>query len=303
MRILKYTIKNILRNKFLSFSSILVLTLIIFFINILLLLNYTTKYIINNVNSRLTISLNLKSWYTNENSEIIDLISNIKAFNKNLSVSYISAEEAFKVLSSRDPELAKIVESEKNNPLPSSILVKNIWLTEYENIDKIIIKYKNIIVYDEEKSKKNITDYKAQYQKINDVIKIFTSIQYWIYSIIWFFIFSVFIIIYNIVWNFVFFYREEIKITKLVWWDNVFVYWPFSLQWVIYTLIASFLSIVIFIYLIKTINIYLIDDFPKFINNFLFLNYRYFLIEIWVISIVWAISWFLSSVRFINAKV
>ncbi|MBP8016460.1 hypothetical protein KAZ01_00485, partial [Candidatus Gracilibacteria bacterium] len=84
-------------------------------------MNYTTKYIINNVNSRLTISLNLKSGYTNENSEIIDLISNIKAFNKNLSVSYISAEEAFKVLSSRDPELAKIVESEKNNPLPSSI--------------------------------------------------------------------------------------------------------------------------------------------------------------------------------------
>ena len=59
MRILKYAIKNIKRNAFLSLSSILVLSLIIFFINILILVNFTTDELIVNINKRLSLSLTL----------------------------------------------------------------------------------------------------------------------------------------------------------------------------------------------------------------------------------------------------
>jgi cell division protein FtsX len=110
----------------------------------------------------------------------------------------------------------------------------------------------------------------------------------------------VFIIIYNIIGNFIFFYRDEIKITKLVWGDNIFIYWPFSVQGLLYTAFSSILSIIIFIYIIKTVNIYLIDDFPWFINRFLKLNSQYFLYEIFWISLIWLISWFLSSHKFIS---
>lgn len=303
MRILKYALKNIKRNAFLSFSSVLVLSLIIFFINILLLVNFTVDSITNNVNDRLTISLNLKSSYTNENSEVVELITNIKLFNKALNVTYISQDDAFSVLKKRDPELAKVIESERDNPLPSSILIKNIWLSEYEWLDKIISKYKNIIFYDENKSKKAITDYKNQFEKINSLIKVLQSIKIWIYSIIVFFMFSVFIIIYNTIWNFVFFYKDEIKITKLVWWDNFFIYGPFSIQWIIYTFLASFISIVLFVYIIKTVNIYLIDDFPKFINLFLLKNSPFFFYQMILLMFIWAISWFLSSQKFIKGKI
>lgn len=303
MRILKYALKNIKRNAFLSFSSILVLSLIIFFINILLLVNFTVDSISDNINDRLTISLNLKSSYTNENSEVIELITNIKLFDKALKVTYISQDDAFSILRKRDPELARVIESEKDNPLPSSILIKNIWLSEYEGLDKIISKYKNIIFYDENKSKKAITDYKNQFEKINSLIKVLQSIKIWIYSIIVFFMFSVFIIIYNTIWNFVFFYKDEIKITKLVWWDNFFIYWPFSIQWIIYTFLSSFISILIFVYIIKTVNIYLIDDFPKFINLFLLKNSPYFFYQMILLMFIWALSWFLSSLKFIKGKI
>ncbi len=302
MRILKYAIKNIIRNKFLSFSAFLVLSLMIFFINILILSNYTTNYLIEKINSKLTISIYLKQWYTNTNSEVIDLILNIKSLNKDLWVKYVSSQDAFLILQEQDPDLASIIEPDQENPLPSSIFVEKIWFNEYEILDSVISKYKNIIVYDENKSKKNIIDYKAQYERINYVIKIFKYIQYWIYCIICFFVFAVFIIIYNTIWNFIFFYREEIKITKLVWWDNIFIYGPFSLQWLIYTIISAIISIIIFFYIIKTINIYMISDFPKFINNFIQLNYKYFIIEILILSITWIFSWFLSSIRFINTK-
>lgn len=300
MRILKYALKNTKRNAFLSLSSILVLSLIIFFINILLLVNYTTGYLINNINSRLTISLNLKPWYTSENSEVIELISSIKSFDSVLKTDYVSSEDAFSILKNRDPELAKVVETEKDNPLPSSIIVKNIGLNQYEWFDAIVSKYKNIISYDEQKSRKVIWDYKNQYDRINSVIKVLNSIKFWVFSVIGFFVFSVFIIIYNTIWNFIFFYRDEIKITKLVWWDNIFIYGPFTIQWIIYTFVSSFLSITIFIYLIKTINFYLIDDFPKFVNAFLVSNFSNFLAEFFLMIFIWAFSWFISSRKFIN---
>jgi cell division protein FtsX len=59
-RIAKYSIKNILRNKFLSFSSVLVLTLLMFFINILVVLHDVSFKLIDSINSKLTISLYLE---------------------------------------------------------------------------------------------------------------------------------------------------------------------------------------------------------------------------------------------------
>lgn len=300
MRILKYALKNIKRNAFLSFSSVLVITLIIFFINILLLVNYTTDELIKNINSRLTLSLTLNKGYTNENSDVIDLIKWIREISSELKVAYVSPEEALETMRKRDPDLTRVVESDTENPLPSTIKVENIAINQYEELNKAIEKHKSAIVYDEKKFKKKIIDYKAQYDRIDSIIKVFNSIKIGIYSIIWFFIFSVFIIIYNIIGNFIFFYRDEIKITKLVWGDNIFIYGPFSLQWLIYTLFSCLLSLIVFLYIIKTINIYLIEDFPKFINRFLDANYRYFFIEIWGISIVWMISWFMSSYKFIG---
>lgn len=300
MRIFKYAIKNIQRNMFLSFSSVLVLTLIIFFINILMLVNFTTDEIIKNINSRLTISISLNKWYTNENSEVIELISWIRSVDRELTVTYISPEEALSVIKNRDPELTKVVESDSENPLPASIKIENIWLREYSNINDVISKYKWVIVYDETKFKKRLVDYKTQYDRIDNVIKVFHSIKLWIYAIIWFFIFSVFIIIYNIIGNFIFFYRDEIKITKLVWWDNIFIYWPFSIQWLLYTGFSSVLSLLIFVYIIKTVNIYLIDNFPQFINSFLIAYWYFFFYEIIWVWLIWTISWFLSSHKFIN---
>ena len=300
MRILKYALKNIKRNAFLSLSSVLVLTLIIFFINILLLVNYTTDNLIQNINQRLTMSVTLNKGYTNENSEVIELISWIRVLGNWILVTYVSPEEAFSTMRERDPELTKLIEDPNENPLPASIKIENIWIGEYDKLDVVIVKYKSAIVFDEKRFKKKIIDYKAQYERINSVIKVFNSIKLWIYSIISFFLFSVFIIIYNIIGNFIFFYRDEIKITKLVWWDNVFIYWPFSVQGFLYTLFSSVLSFLIFLYIIKTVNIYLIDDFPWFINRFLRLNSQYFIYEIVGISLIWLISWFLSSQKFIS---
>jgi len=77
-RIAKYSLKNIMRNKFLSFSSILVLTLLMFFINILIILHDVSFKLIDSINSKMTISLYLKDGYDKNSIEVIDLINDIK---------------------------------------------------------------------------------------------------------------------------------------------------------------------------------------------------------------------------------
>lgn len=76
-RLLKYAIKNILRNKFLSFSSVLVLALLMFFINILMIMHNLSNNLIEAVNSKLTISLYLKDEFPKDNLEVVKLMDDI----------------------------------------------------------------------------------------------------------------------------------------------------------------------------------------------------------------------------------
>jgi cell division protein FtsX len=79
MRIFKYAIKNMIRSGFLSFSSILVVALMSFFVNILGFLEYSMNTIIDTINTRISISVNLKGGYTNDHADIKALLEGIHA--------------------------------------------------------------------------------------------------------------------------------------------------------------------------------------------------------------------------------
>lgn len=299
MRILKYALKNTIRNPFLSFSSILVISLLVFFINVLFFIEYVTSSITANINDRMSISLNLKSGYTADNAEVIECISALKQASSMVQVDYISREAAFEVLKKRDPELSRVIEGDKENPLPSSIVIKNIPLAEYPNIDAVVKRYTGIVQYDEERSKKSLTDYRAQYERIQGLINILLSVRYGIYGIIGFFVFAVFIIIYNSIGNFVFFYRDEIKIIRLVGGENLFIYGPFALQGIFYTGLAYIIGTSLFSLLVKSINFSLITNFPRLIDTFFTLYGPILLAEFGVVVFVGFLSGLLSSYRFI----
>ncbi len=64
MRILKYALKNIIRNPILSLSSIFVIGLLIFFVNILIFVLFASERFIASVNSRISFTINFQSGYT-----------------------------------------------------------------------------------------------------------------------------------------------------------------------------------------------------------------------------------------------
>lgn len=135
-RLFRYGAKNILRNTFLSASSILILTLLMFFINILLVLHDVSFRIIDGVNDKLTISLYLNDEYNKNSVEVIDLQSDIKRAIPEIKLQYKTKDEVLEELRERDPELVNILE--RQNPLPETISLGDIPLKSYDTLNEII---------------------------------------------------------------------------------------------------------------------------------------------------------------------
>lgn len=297
-RILKYAVKNILRNKFLSLSSILVLTLLIFFINILFVLHNVTLKVMNSINDKLTISLYLKDDYDKNSTETLGLLNDISTYFPNIKIDFKSKDQVMEELKEKDAELVRILNSDWVNPLPATISISNIKLNEYEGLDDMIEKRMFIFMDTNKDQKNNVSNYKDQYDNIIKVINTIKTLQMGLYFIIGVFVISIFVIVYSIISNFIFYYRDEIYITKLVWGWNIFIYWPFSLQWVIYVLLSFIFSIFLFFILLKNIN-FLFSSFSykEFVFNNASLNL--FMMEILIFSALWALSGYFSSKKYI----
>ncbi|MDR3150187.1 MAG: permease-like cell division protein FtsX [Candidatus Peribacteria bacterium] len=173
-RIFKYSIKNSLRNKFLTFSSILVLTLLMLFVNILSMLQNISNTLINSINSKLTISLYIKDEYTETSLEIGDLINEIEKLNKSIQVEYKTKDKILSEIRQREPDLVKIIE--KDNPLPDTIVISNIGITDYEKLNDLIIRREYLLANDESQNN-YFANYTTQYKKIQDIISILHILQ------------------------------------------------------------------------------------------------------------------------------
>jgi len=299
-KLLKYSIKNILRNKFLSISSILVLTLLMFFINLLLVVHHTSFELINYVNNKMSISLYLDDKYDKNSKDVIDLIEKLKSTSLVSNIKYKSQDEVLEEIKKQDIELVRILE--KQNPLPNTITISKIPLSDYEKLN-YIIEWKLYLFswnkQDINKSNEVFSSYKAQYSRITSIITKLKALGVWLYVIIGIFVFAIWIITYSIIWNFIYYYRDEIYITKLVWGSKAFIYGPFSLQWMMYSIIAFFISLSMFYIFIK---FWVTAIFgTTYSLDFVFVNSNIiFPLELLLFMIIWAFSWYFSSKKYLN---
>jgi len=329
-RILKYSVKNILRNKFLSISSVLVLGILIFFINILVILHNVSINLISEVNSKLTISLYLKDNLTENSLETIEFLKDLQAVSPDIIARFNSKEKVLADLEKRDGELVKILE--RDNPLPPTISIEWISLDRYEELNDVISTRRVLLlewggdkdnvlaagtgalsatgskvldfgleVNENEKIKENVYSYTSQYDRINQITFILNTLKYGLYFIISIFFLSIGVIVYSVIGNFVYYYRNEIYITKLVWGSNIFIYWPFSLQWLIYVFVAFVISILMFFVVFDNASFVIGEDTSTFASYIFNENFnKILLIELLVFSVLWLFSWFLSSKKYLK---
>lgn len=289
--IAKYSVKNILRNKFLTISTILVLTLLMFFINVLWILDSVSLKIISEINSKMSISLYLKEWISRESLEVITLRNNIKNVDEKINFDYKTKEQNLLEMKQKDPELVKILEND--NPLPETIILSNIKIEDYESVNRAIENQLSIFT-NNEIDKDYFANYTTQYKRINQVTFILNTLKLWLEIVILIFFISIAIITYSVIWNFIYYYKNEIYITRLVWWSKSFIYGPFIMQWIIYSIFSFFVSLLIFLLLLKNLNIAFWEYFQFEVSkNLTFLQLIIFIFIGWI-------SWYLSSRKYLK---
>ncbi len=299
-RLFKYATKNILRNTFLSVSSVIILTLLMFFINILLVLHDVSFRIIDSINERLTISLYLDEEYDKNSIEVIDLQNDLKKAVPEISITYKTKDEVLEELRERDPELVNILE--RQNPLPETITLENIPLKKYEKLNSVI--ENKLFVLTENASEwdlvweESFSTYTRQFERIDKVISTLNILQIGLYIIIVTFIVSIAIIVYSIIGNFIYYYKDEIYITRLVWWSKLFIYGPFSLQGMMYVGVSFIIATSLFLFLLS--NLRYVFQLSEFSQVYTWNLPSVLLLEAIVFLTVGGISWFLSSRRYLK---
>jgi len=296
-RIAKYSAKNILRNKFLSLSSILVLTLLMFFINILVILHDVSIKLISSINSKLTISLYLEDGYDRNSVEIIDLINDIKYIwwwigtYWPIVVDYKTKEDILEDIRVKEPWLVKILE--RSNPLPETIVLSDIRLDQYTELNRVI-ENKLFVLSKEDADREYFANYSSQYEKITNIISVLDILQLGLYIIITIFLISISIIIYSVIWNFIYYYKDEIYITRLVGGSKEFIYGPFVIQGSIYSFIAFSLSLFIFLVILNNVNTAFSDLY------YFHISIPVFLLEMILFVLIWWMAWYLSSKKYLK---
>lgn len=148
MQLLRYAIKNIFRNIFLSISSILIIGLLVFFVNILFLVIFSTDRFIHNINDRISISINFQDQYDNTQIRSREFLSGVTNSFSGIVVDYISREDALVILTQRNPDLANLIEND-SNPLPNSVRLSNISLDQYRPLNIFIGRFRDVLQYNQ----------------------------------------------------------------------------------------------------------------------------------------------------------
>lgn len=273
MNIFRYAWQNILRNLSLSFSSVLVIWLLIFFVNILLFVLYASDRFIDHINDRIFITINLKPWYTDKQVRSQDLIAEIESSFTGSSVEYIPQDEGLKILWNRNPDLVSIVENRDENPLPNVMRISGIAVSQYQKLDTHITKYQDILQYDGSNASKKLLDYRSQYRQIEQAVKMMQGLKNFVYFLIALFLATVFLVVNVIIRNFIHHFQDEISIIELVWGNSVFIYGPFVLQGIFYTVMWVFVSLGFFGSLQFLIPF---EKFPFWYKEFFEIFYQYF---------------------------
>jgi len=107
-----------------------------FFINLLLVVHHTSFELINYVNNKMSISLYLDDKYDKNSKDVIDLIEKLKSTSLVSNIKYKSQDEVLEEIKKQDIELVRILE--KQNPLPNTITISKIPLSDYEKLNYII---------------------------------------------------------------------------------------------------------------------------------------------------------------------
>lgn len=230
-RIIKFSLQDIFRNIWLSLVTVTILILALFSVNVLLVVRVVSNTAVEAVREKIDISLYLREDASEDQIKALEVqLSNIKNVKE---VEYISRAEALSIFQERNkenPEILSALQELGNNPLTASLIIKPDNAESIEELENSLNRLDNDII-----ESRNFTDYELMLGKINNITNKINAVGMLI-SLMFGFI-SI-LVVYNSIRVAIYTHRKEIAIMRLVGASNKFIYMPFLLSGLIYSVVA-----------------------------------------------------------------
>lgn len=299
-RIIRSGYHNFIRSGVTSIASILIMIVTLFVITSLIFIQVALHSSLDSIKEKVDVTVYFVQ-DTNE-SDIKDVESALEKLPEVKSIVYTSAEDAlnqFKEKHSNDYLTLQALDELNSNPLGATLNIKAKDPSQYESISKY---FEN----DNALSKGSLTiidkiDYhqnKVVIDRLNAIISGASKLGFAVSLML---ILISIIITFNTIRLIIYMSREEINVMRLVGASNKYVQGPFIVSGILVGIIASIITIILFI----PISIWLGNQMTDFIGINLFSYYKENFFQLFIIMLVsgvflGAISSFLAIIRYIK---
>ncbi len=257
-RIIKYGFQNFMRNKWLSASTISIMTLTLIVFMGLILFNTIADRAVETVKNKVDISVYFKSNVAED--DILNIKRILKNFDEVDSVEYVSRDEAlvaFKERHSEDEIITQTLEELDKNPLLASLNIKAKDLSQYEVIAS----------YLESDSLSDMVEdvtYAQNELVIRRLETLTNSLNIIVFILTLFLAFLAVMVTFNTISLAIFSNKEQIGIMRVVGAENKFIRGPYIIEGIIYGSIAAVISFIVFIPVVNAIS----PGLTRFISTF-----------------------------------
>jgi cell division transport system permease protein len=258
-RIITAGLNGFYRNRTISISSIFILVVTLSIIASIFLFKAVFNSSVEQIKSKVDISIYLKN--DSNDASIISVKQKLESIDKVKEVNFISKDDTlknFKEQYKNDEATIKALEEIATNPFGPSFQVKAKDTNDYNEIITKINEEGFLADDKKDIDKINYVDIKDSIDKLNKIIVWFNS--FGVTMIIIFAVMSL-MIVYNTIRLAIFTFKDEISVMKLVGASDMYIRGPFIVESVIYGLVASTITTLLFYPITKYISSKTVDFF------------------------------------------
>lgn len=283
LRILKFSIQDIVRNGWLSVVTITILFLSLFSINTLATVRFVSDGAVLAIKDKVDISLYIKA--DSPEADIMLLKDQLSENPRVKEVLYISREAAlsdFRAKYENNQEVLAALKEIGKNPLspsliihPSSIEESSMLINELKVLDSPIIE------------SRDFTDNSLILSKIENVTKRINDIGLLIIII---FALTSLLVVYNVIRVTIYTHKQEIEIMRLVGASNFFIRTPYIVSSLIYAILSVVIIVAAFFPILTILQPYLevfftgysVNVLAYYMNNFFMIFGAQFLVVLFI---------------------
>ncbi len=244
-RIIAAGLRGFYRNRTVSLSSIFILTITLSIVTTFYLSRAIFDYTLDQVREKVDVRVYFTVDATTE--QVTDIQAKLRGLTQVKSVEYTSREAAledFKKKHEGDQLTLQALDELGSNPFGASLSIVAKDTSQYEAIAKQLAVGSGLLGDSANAVDKiNYYQLKDSIDKLNNIIGWTNTVGFWI-SIV--FVLMSCMIVYNTIRLAIFVYRDEIAVMKLVGASNMFIRGPFIVEAVMYSLVATIISLVMF---------------------------------------------------------